>query len=779
MENRGAADTYEHAVLSSESLTVYTGCVSLPQLRKSVETFVGRNKKRKVQSFVDYELDQDTPLGIRIGHPSFHSNIKPSFNNEDASSLYILNDPTLTVGSKLNDVIDAVSSYLSHYNNTLQKPTSAQMKPSFGITNLPESMLGYDSIPNDVIFAPTNGSDAIAAYGGSNTKHKKSIKKHVRSYPDTHNNSLLGRDNSQLTLIKDDAEWASAKSNNLICFSQNESLLDKDFGDLSSVDNTDFDYALMDIGINVKKLVANKVGAVGKKNSARKQTTPPPTFVQVFIREPCAYSNDDKSDLKTTSTKTSQKSIWIYCGCSKDNLEEETTLDFEVFKILIFEGLLAQNCKYDIGVSSKVFVADKSKTGVLKANEVQSTENLKSRLLKLDRIYLDGSKCTYVVFYLSFGQCSVYTSTDKINLDKVNSLKKQKFFDYSTYADKCVEEALDISILKKSSNLMNPNDQANIFVQPDTSLIEDLAVRADDIAFGELSSPFVIGEKMKMGAKSITLTGTYKRIVALLNTTPNSPYYHSMTDVMGRSWVDHLIAKGANRVQAGDDSITAEALLAPGFLTTRGWIPDLNNIIYKKEFNGLKPKKDAYPPTDGSNYMSHSDARKLQKGLNDDEDIDTSSESAILLLAKAVASQKQIAQPTAIDFIRIFSDKTTYSVTTKKLDFSVDTLTSLLSRDALGEQQYNTFFDFTKEEYKNLENGTQELVFKFELAPTLMNSSSSTSESTKYRIFRSDVVSSTLKAINIDAPDLLIPRTCSVCLENKKQVSQSTFSFKK
>ena len=38
---------YQHATLSSISLSIYNGCVALPQLRKSVEISVGRSKKQK------------------------------------------------------------------------------------------------------------------------------------------------------------------------------------------------------------------------------------------------------------------------------------------------------------------------------------------------------------------------------------------------------------------------------------------------------------------------------------------------------------------------------------------------------------------------------------------------------------------------------------------------------------------------------------------------------------------------------------------------------------
>ena len=313
-----------------------------------------------------------------------------------------------------------------------------------------------------------------------------------------------------------------------------------------------------------------------------------------------------------------------------------------------------------------------------------------------------------------------------------------------------------------------------------------------------IMSPLVTGEKTKMGAKSFNMSSIYSRIVGLLNTTPNSPYYHSMTDVMGRAWIDFMIAKGANTLLVGDDNITAETLLGAGYLATRGWIPDLNTVIYKKNFNGLKSEKGLYKPNIGCNYMLHSEARK-QKGPSDDEDGDKDSTAAIVMLAGAIASKHQSAQPSAIDFIRVYPDNSTYSVSTKKkLNFKVDTLASLLSREALGDQQYDAFFNFTAEEYEDMDQGRQQLIFKFELALASSNSSSSNSslsnssssnssssnssslmsESTKYRIFRSDAVSSTLEAINIDASDLHTPRTCLVCLEKKKTVPPSTFSFR-
>ena len=142
--------------------------------------------------------------------------------------------------------------------------------------------------------------------------------------------------------------------------------------------------------------------------------------------------------------------------------------------------------------------------------------------------------------------------------------------------------------------------------------------------------------------------------------------------------------------------------------------------------------------------MLHSEARK-QKGPSDEEDGDKGSAAAIVMLAGAIASKHQSAQPSAIDFIRVYPDMTIYSVTTKKkLNFKVDTLASLLSREALGDQQYDAFFNFTAEEYEDIKQGRQQLVFKFELASASSNSSSLMSESTKYRIFRSDAVSSTL-----------------------------------
>lgn len=64
--------------------------------------------------------------------------------------------------------------------------------------------------------------------------------------------------------------------------------------------------------------------------------------------------------------------------------------------------MIEQSSKFDIGVNSKVFVAEKTKTTVSKANEITDTEYLTSRLMSLDRHYLDLSEkeCTYVVSYL-------------------------------------------------------------------------------------------------------------------------------------------------------------------------------------------------------------------------------------------------------------------------------------------------------------------------------------------------------------------------------------------
>ena len=227
MQDGGEENTYEYATLSSKELAIYNGCVALPQLRKTVGSLTGAKNKSKRQKVVDYDLDEETPLGIRIGFPSFQSKAKPTFSDSDASSLYILNDSKLKVSSKLSDVIGVISSYLDHFESALQKPTSAQMKPSFGITNLPEDVLtGHSSIPDDVIFVPTDGSNAIATYCGGNVKVKKSSKK---LYDDTHNNSLLGRGHSHLTMIKDDVEWEKAKSNNLICFSRDARFINKSF----------------------------------------------------------------------------------------------------------------------------------------------------------------------------------------------------------------------------------------------------------------------------------------------------------------------------------------------------------------------------------------------------------------------------------------------------------------------------------------------------------------------------------------------------------------------
>ncbi len=96
--------------------------------------------------------------------------------------------------------------------------------------------------------------------------------------------------------------------------------------------------------------------------------------------------------------------------------------------MLIFEGLIEQSSKFDIGVNSKVFFAEKTKTAASEANEITETENLTSRLMSLDRHYLDLSEkeCTYVVLYLSFGQCGIYTSSDKFTLVKIVIIKIRK-----------------------------------------------------------------------------------------------------------------------------------------------------------------------------------------------------------------------------------------------------------------------------------------------------------------------------------------------------------------
>ena len=63
--------------------------------------------------------------------------------------------------------------------------------------------------------------DKVATYFGKNIKSKSSGNVSSKKlYQDTHNNSLLGRDHSLLTMIKGNAEWEKAKSNNLICFSR-------------------------------------------------------------------------------------------------------------------------------------------------------------------------------------------------------------------------------------------------------------------------------------------------------------------------------------------------------------------------------------------------------------------------------------------------------------------------------------------------------------------------------------------------------------------------------
>ena len=59
--------------------------------------------------------------------------------------------------------------------------------------------------------------------------------------------------------------------------------------------------------------------------------------------------------------------------------------------------------------------------------------------------------------------------------------------------------------------------------------------------------------------------------------------------------------------------------------------------------------------------MLHSEARK-QKGPSDEEDGDKGSAAAIVMLAGAIASKHQSAQPSAIDFIRVYPDTTIYSV---------------------------------------------------------------------------------------------------------------------
>lgn len=712
------------------------------------------------------KLDNDVQVGLRIGYfdgSNFPTNKKPKFSNPDNNDLEILNIPNLNVQSSLVHVIDGLQNYLGTLNHCLAKPSEAQFKHTGMISSAPNA---YRSLTETPIFVPTNQPDLTDRFHGG------------KNNVDTHPNSLQGRNDSSLTMIASEVEWKEALGRNLIGFSKSKSKSKNK----SAQEEFKPSYYLMDIGLLHKANDSATTAATTTATTAAvrtKKAKPLPSFIEVSIRGCCSYTDPGKTELKTDSCALFD-TFWFYSGCresdnNSNGYEVSTFLYYDVFLCLLFEALFEKKCKYPISVYNLQFylIAKANSTAVSQGKKIKDDDGFRQIFCdnKSIKKLSDNSSDTYVSLMLSFpASTSTQSKLTQENIDSYKASISERYKRYNA-------DFLRSDARKCIANLIGAKS-ANVYVStPNINILDEEGDGSDFIH--ELHSPDTAQEKGVAGVKSVTTSTAFSRVVGLLNTTPGSPYYHSMTDVMARQWVDFLMAFRSKEFCMKDAHISATDLLTEGYLESRNWLFNFDvSIKGKKRFQGLTPHLNKYEPSSIGNalFMLHADALKLFKSEVEDYDVQnntTQADKAIVQLANSLAEKNSNQLPNKINFIRYDSSgKIMHEYTSNVDNGNNESLSTILSKDKIGDDNFNRLFEFTQEQYSKFATKEIELTFRF----LCDSSSTSSSSQLSYRVYRSSDKGKPLKNI-LDDSALAKPCTCQLIIENKKIVSDSSFTW--
>lgn len=206
-------------------------------------------------------------------------------------------------------------------------------------------------------------------------------------------------------------------------------------------------------------------------------------------------------------------------------------------------------------------------TSVSRNSLIKDDEGFKKFILEpKNRMVSNDAERTYVSLMLSFPASKV--RSDKLTRDNVDLYKKSVRLNYSRYF-LIFKQATSQDTIRE---LVGGNSSSAVHVCTPDSVVLDQEGDLDPYGTSfveDLQSPDVAPEKGVAGVKSVTTSSAFGRIVGILNTTVGSPYYHSMTDVMARVWIDYLVAFRSKDFNMSDQSISPVELFTAGYLESR------------------------------------------------------------------------------------------------------------------------------------------------------------------------------------------------------------------
>jgi hypothetical protein len=180
-----------------------------------------------------------------------------------------------------------------------------------------------------------------------------------------------------------------------------------------------------------------------------------------------------------------------------------------------------------------------------------------------------------------------------------------------------------------------------------------------------------------------------------------------------------------------DATINATDLLTQGYIESRNWLFNFDvSVKGKKRNQGLTPLMNKYRPSliGNASFMLHADALKMFKSEVEDFDTQnniTQADKAIVQLANSLTDKNSYQVPHKINFIRYDSSGKIMHAYTSDVDYgNNESLLTILSKNKIGEDNFNRPFEFTEEQYTKFGSKEIELTFRF-----LCDSSSTLSSS--------------------------------------------------